>query len=215
MFRQILLCAGLFIFSATSSFSTDAQAGAGESARPPSRTVNLPGTRFEIVVGAPAFERDSTRIKPELLTAIVAWLSSNYGLPASDETPAIAFVTRDAMIALRRDRHSDDRSASQGAIDHGQVPHASTVVAVYDDVDRTIYLPEAWTGRTPVELSVLVHEMVHHLQNLAGLRFACPEEREQLAYAAQQDWLALFGRDLFTDFGTDAFTLMARTHCAY
>ena len=47
------------------------------------------------------------------------------------------------------------------------------------------------------------------------MTFACAAEREQLAYAAQRDWLALFGRDLFTDFDTDAFTLMARTHCAH
>lgn len=66
-----------------------------------------------------------------------------------------------------------------------------------------------------VSASVLVHEMVHHLQNLAGLTYACPEEREQLAYAAQQDWLALLGRNLFTDFGSDAFTLTARTHCVH
>jgi hypothetical protein len=82
-------------------------------------------------------------------------------------------------------------------------------------VDRTIYLPKTWTGDTPVELSILVHEMVHHLQNLAGMTFACPGAREKLAYAAQKDWLALFGHDLFTEFETDAFTLLVRTECGF
>jgi hypothetical protein len=47
------------------------------------------------------------------------------------------------------------------------------------------------------------------------MKFACLEAREKLAYAAQRDWLALFGRDLFTDFETDPFTLLVRTECIY
>ena len=35
------------------------------------------------------------------------------------------------------------------------------VHAIYDDGSRTIYLPEDWTGATPAEVSLLVHEMVH------------------------------------------------------
>jgi hypothetical protein len=31
--------------------------------------------------------------------------------------------------------------------------------------------------KTPAELSVLVHEMVHHLQNVEQLKFACPLAR--------------------------------------
>jgi hypothetical protein len=40
-------------------------------------------------------------------------------------------------------------------------------VAVYDDLTKTIFLPHSWKGETPADLSVLVHEMVHHLQNNA------------------------------------------------
>jgi hypothetical protein len=209
MLKQILFCAGLLMFPAASS-------SAGEPMASSPRTVSLPGTGFHIAVGAAVVEQGSTRIEPGVLTAVAAWLSSNYDLPPADEPPAIAFVPREAMAALRHgNARSDHWSASRGKTDQGAAPHASTVVAIYDDLDRTIYLPEGWTGSTPTELSVLVHEMVHHLQNLAALPFACHEEREQLAYAAQREWLALFGRDLLTDFGTDAFTLMARTHCAY
>jgi hypothetical protein len=34
--------------------------------------------------------------------------------------------------------------------------------------------------------------MVHHLQTVGGLKFACPQEREELAYKAQERWLELF-----------------------
>ncbi len=38
------------------------------------------------------------------------------------------------------------------------------VVGVYNDESKTIYLSDKWKGRTPAELSILVHEIVHHLQ---------------------------------------------------
>src|SRR5258707_15291269 len=41
-----------------------------------------------------------------------------------------------------------------------------------------------------------VHGMVHHLQNLANLKFECPMAREKLAYLAQDKWLGRFGTSL-------------------
>ncbi len=84
---------------------------------------------------------------------------------------------------------------------------------MYNDDTKTIYLPNGWAGRTPAELSILVHEMVHHLQNVAKLTHDCPAAREKLAYEAQDKWLALFGTSLEDEFGIDAFTLFAKTGC--
>ena len=39
-------------------------------------------------------------------------------------------------------------------------------MAIYDDATQTIYLPEGWQGVKPAKLSILVHEMVHHMQSL-------------------------------------------------
>ena len=65
------------------------------------------------------------------------------------------------------------------------------------------------------EVSVLVHEVVHHLQTSAKLTYECPAARERLAYAAQEKWLGLFGRSLESDFEIDAFTLKVSTMCGY
>jgi hypothetical protein len=89
------------------------------------------------------------------------------------------------------------------------------VVAAYDAVANAIYLPEDWTASTPGELSILVHEMVHHLQHAARLRDECAQASEELAYAAQDKWLGLFGHDLATDFDVDPFTLTVSTRCIY
>ena len=220
MLKQVLLCAGLLMFAAAACFAGEVQPiepASQESLRSPPQTVGLPGTAFDIVVGVAAIEPGSTRVNAKLLTAIVAWLSSNYDLSPIYDPPVIEFVPPTMMASLRyKDVASDSWSGGEGSIGDVEAGRgSSTIVAIYDDADRTIYLPETWTGATPTELSVLVHEMVHHLQNLAGMRFACPEAREKLAYAAQGDWLALFGRDLFTDFETDPFTLLVRTECFY
>jgi hypothetical protein len=128
-----------------------------------------------------------------LLSAIVTWLALNFGMPAIHEHPQVRFVAPQTMEAVRGS--------------------AQTVEAIYEDASRTIFLDEKWEGKTPAELSVLVHEMVHHLQNLAGLKYECPQAREQQAYAAQQRWLGLFGSDLGKAFELDAMTLLVRTRC--
>jgi hypothetical protein len=53
------------------------------------------------------------------------------------------------------------------------------------------------------------------LQNVAGLKYDCPQAREKAAYAAQQKWLARSGHDFFVEFETDPMTLMLRTVCGH
>jgi hypothetical protein len=62
-------------------------------------------------------------------------------------------------------------------------------------------------------LSVLVHEIVHYLQDVAQLRYSCPQEREALAYEAQERWLGLFGTSLEAEFDIDRLTLLVTTRC--
>jgi hypothetical protein len=144
-----------------------------------------------------------------LLTAIALWLSVNFDLPAVHDHPRIEFVQPSRIVALRYNGFAG------GASDARAAPAQPTVVAVYHQATRTIYLPEGWTGSSPADLSILVHEMVHHLQNVGMLRFECPQEREQLAYKAQERWLGLFGRDLLRDFELDSFTILVTTKCGY
>lgn len=144
-----------------------------------------------------------------LLTAIVLWLSVNFDLPAIHDHPRVEFVPPARIVALRYNGFVGRPS------DAGVTPAQPTVIAVYHQATRTIYLPEGWTGNSAAELSILVHEMVHHLQNVAELRFECPQQREQLAYKAQDRWLGLFGRDLARDFELDPFTILVNTNCGY
>jgi Domain of unknown function (DUF6647) len=164
-------------------------------------TIRLPGTNFDVAVGSAVLDQSSMQIEPKLIKAIAVWLSHNFDLPFVAQAPRIAFVPAKVIGALRYGSEAD------------LLGNTLDVVAVYMDENKTIYLPEQWTGSTPAELSILVHEMVHHLQKLTGMRYGCAEAREKLAYQAQQEWLALFGADFFVEFDTDPFTLLVRTEC--
>jgi hypothetical protein len=145
-----------------------------------------------------------------LMTAIVLWLAANFDLPATTEHPHVEFVPPATITALRN-KDSSGEQPNSPAEKAGQ----REVVAVYDDATGTIYLPEGWSGNTPAELSVLVHEMVHHLQNRGKLKFECPRQREKFAYQAQEQWLQLFGHDLEHDFEIDPFTRLVISSCYF
>ena len=150
-----------------------------------------------------------------LLTAIVTWLSVNWDLPEIYELPRVAFASQQKMRDVQASRPGPDRSPGPEVIDMPRKHSGHGIVALYDDSSRTIYLPQGWEGNTAAELSVLVHEMVHHLQNVAGLRYECAQAREEPAYHAQEKWLALFGRKLTDEFELDAMTMLLRTKCMH
>jgi hypothetical protein len=152
------------------------------------------------------------RTMQALLAVVVTWLSINLGLPATREAPRVELATPAQMAAVRYGRlvaAQPERMESR----HAMTESFEDVFAIYDDASRTIYLHEDWTGTTPADSSLLVHEMVHHLQNMAGMTFACPGEREKDAYRAQRAWLELFDRTLEGEFGIDPMTLLVRTSC--
>jgi hypothetical protein len=154
-----------------------------------------------------------------LLTAIVLWISANFALPPNYEHPNIklvpandiAFLRYRAFTAAQQREIASQLQRSDGVA----VSARREAVAVYDDKTDSIFLPDTWKGDTPADLSVLVHEIVHHLQNKGGLRYECPGAREELAYAAQEKWLHLFGRNLLTEFQIDPFTLKVSTTCGF
>jgi hypothetical protein len=108
-----------------------------------------------------------------LLTAIVTWLSINFALPADYDHPALYLVPQDEISHVRYP-HTAEKKLSDTAVADSWSP---SVMSVYDSRTAAILLPKRWQGVTPAELSILVHEMVHHLQYRAGTTFACPAER--------------------------------------
>lgn len=125
-----------------------------------------------------------------LVLAVAAWTSGQTGLPLPGHMPGIAFTDANGMA---------DRvlGTARSAGEHAEI------VAFYDTGRGVIHLREDWSGGTPAEISVLVHEMVHHLQASSGAVGACPAEVEKTAYDTQEAWLAVFGSDLQSAVGID------------
>ncbi len=60
---------------------------------------------------------------------------------------------------------------------------------LYDPEAQTIYLVAPWSPRDAGDVSVLLHELVHHRQDGAR-HWYCPGAQEPEAYRLQQAWLA-------------------------
>src|SRR6516165_6245078 len=175
-------------------------------------------TLLAIPIGGPADAQPSANgtqsTGQALLTAMEIWVSSQFDLPAIHEHPRIEFAPPAKIASLRFPDLLSDPGAQVEPNNRASSAQHDTI-AIYYDATRTIYLPEGWTGGTPAELSVLVHELVHHFQNVLGLKHECPQEREKLAYIAQDRWLGLFGHSLADDFALDPFSLFVKTTCFY
>lgn len=202
MLKQAALSAALVTFAII-----------GQSpARAAEHTAALAAADPTPVVADEEHGRDAARPSPAMLAEIVSWLAENYGLAAIQDPPRIEFARQPKLAAMRYNSllpagWREDKDPAVPAIQQREV------VALYNDMTKTIFLPDAWTGTTAAEISVLVHEMVHHLQNLAGLKYDCPAAREKPAYLAQDRWLQQYGLDLETEFQIDKFTLVVSSAC--
>jgi hypothetical protein len=174
----------------------------------------IPGTNYEFVLGSFELSPAGSASTDALLTALVTWLSDNFDIPADYHYPRIVPMSSVAMTNLLYQSFLGDRPREVSVPENqGQSDQQRRVVSLYNAPTKTIYLLPGWTGRTPAELSMLVHELVHHLQNVAHIAYACPQEREKLAYEAQEKWLNLFGRSLSSEFGLDRTTIVLTTAC--
>jgi hypothetical protein len=194
MFKQLVLCAAICLASPNSS-----QADYHDQSK----------LVVYAISSAPAA---ATQIAQALLEDIGMWLTSNFELPTVRDRPLVEFVSKTRIAAMRLQGHVP----SQGAIDARYTdPAQRRPVALYDDSSRTIFLPDDWVGQSAADKSILVHEMVHHIQNLADIKYECPMAREKPAYLAQDKWLAQFGLSLEEEFEVDMFTVVVSSACVY
>lgn len=154
------------------------------------------------------------RMTEPSLDEIARWLSENFELPHPDNLPRIERVPAAQLYRLRYKGLLPPPSLAIGG-EHATLrpDYQREVVAIYNDSTKTIYLRDDWTGDSAAEQSVLVHEMVHHLQNVAGVKYECSGAREKPAYLAQDQWLKLRGLELETTFDVDMFTIVALSAC--
>lgn len=107
-----------------------------------------------------------------IVSELEEWLDENSGLPRLEHLPSVQFSGPAGL---------DEIGGSTMSI-------GSRTRGLYDPATRTITLIEPWTPSDPIDVSVLLHELVHHRQ--PGIHEDCPSAQEPKAYRLQQKWLA-------------------------
>lgn len=157
------------------------------------------GSGFEIVIG-----QKHTEPGGPLLEALAIWVGAKLGQPVPASLPGLVFKPVGQIAGLR---------LRQYVSEIGPPKIQPDIKSVYDARQKLIYLPESWDGSTAADLSVLVHELVHHFQEAHQFKFECDAAREAKAFELQEKWLRLFGSSLEEEFQIDPFTLLVRTSC--
>jgi hypothetical protein len=139
----------------------------------------LPAAAIALVLTcAPAYAGNPSEAFLQRVDQLVRWIAAHSGYPAEIKAaPRFVFLSPEAI------RHSFS-GASMGYSDE-----TSTVQAA--QTRGTIYLPVSFTlGRDDY---ILVHELVHHLQDESGKVFPCLAAREYEAYAIQTSFVQQTG----------------------
>lgn len=144
-----------------------------------------------------------------LTIALTVWIATQTGLSAP-EPPRIAYVADGDVTRYYHALAREDVPLDLIPADHS----GPRVLAFYMRDHATIYLPRSSHPASLRDRSILVHELVHHVQRHNGLAPECPGALERQAYDLQATWLREQGvSDPFQVMGVDQFTMLILTAC--
>lgn len=109
----------------------------------------------------------------EIITALLIWLGANSDFNVNMDIPVVMFLPQDQM----EQRYFGDTE------NHGELH------GFYDIEKNIIILPNTWDRRDPWDLSVLLHEMIHYVQDQNETEFNCTAEMEKDSWPLQQKYL--------------------------
>ena len=216
MFKHALAYVSVIAFITVGSVNAQPPPTAISVTQAPQQKVQIPGTGYEFVLGSFEFPVDRYVSKSplgghdsadDLVTALVTWISGNFEIPVDYHHPRIVPMSSFAVTYLLQQLNPTDQRKAVN------IDEMRKLMSFYSTERKAIYLPRGWTGETPAQLSILVHELVHHLQNLSHATFACPAAEDELPYEAQEKWLNIFGRSLSSEFGLERTSVLLATKC--
>lgn len=108
-----------------------------------------------------------------LVDTLDDWLDVNSNWPRREKSPRILLVSEWAAAARQGTTSSFQRGRLRG---------------LYDPERMEILLVEPWNSQSAENVSVLLHELVHHRQSTH--HWICPAAQELPAYRLQDAWLA-------------------------
>lgn len=128
-----------------------------------------------------------------LVLVFLTWIAEQTGLEIP-EPPSILIVSAHEM----RERSG----------------RPSSVMALYDRAVETIYLPDGWSSAATYDRAMLLHELVHHIQEFNRVPSRCNAEKEQQAYDLTRKWLSDQGvADPYGFLNLDELTITILSSC--
>ncbi len=132
----------------------------------------LPRAEDAVRIAMPSEWRQAGDIHA-LISSLDDWLDVQADWPRREAPPRIRFVGQEQAAARQVATASFQRGRMRG---------------LYDPDRSEILLVRPWHPRDAGDVSVLLHELVHHRQ--APHHWYCPAAQELLAYRLQEAWLA-------------------------
>lgn len=147
-----------------------------------------------------------------IMASFMIWIAAVTGIPVPAEMPALERASLEEMYCAAYEIEKQDCPAS--VVDKGLVP-----IALYDENRGVITIWDKTKLLSTKGFSMLIHELVHHMQAQANLMdtYACRGALEKVAYDAELRWLEEQGYDPwekkreFTRM--DKFTYLLITSC--
>lgn len=136
----------------------------------------------------------------KLMLGLMAFAAAHTGLPMADELPDVVQKPPERLWGIFMPDAEYD-------------PEGRSVSGLYDHRSGTIYLPDQWAADDVRDVSILLHELVHHLQHEAGVTYQCRGAMEAPAYAAQFAFIEAAGKDPFELLEMNGLFLLMVTTC--
>lgn len=139
---------------------------------------------IELPLSARAEVEDGQPVDPALVVSLMSWVENETGA----KVPVLP------QVVASRERF--DKVLKRMAVSYAGRPQAAYLPG-------TVYLDSLrWDAEESTQLSLLVHELVHHAQMFMPNRhWACPQAKEAEAYTLQNRWLEQHGHYPFVNAG--------------
>jgi hypothetical protein len=137
------------------------------------------------------------------------WISQVWGVEMPNEHPVIEYGTAQELACIFQTAKKD--------CDLPFDPASPGVKATYNTQTHVIHLLDDIDLSDPDQISILVHELSHHVQTANGMKYVCVGELERAAYMIQMQWLEEQGIESWAAMeritGLDAFSIFLITRC--
>ena len=150
----------------------------------------------------------------ETVLALMLWISAATGW-AVPEPPNIKYT--DSGQELFMLSNECDTKPSQ-PICQTYNPEMSDILGLYNNETKTIYLSKAFWPASTRDQSILLHELVHHMQYSRNYKFyrgLCKGLIEREAYDLQEKWLKKRGKTLLETIDLGPLMRHVLTQCEF